>query len=296
MSFAQASGYIDKASAVLELNSIGYTGGEVFLCFPLLRKLIDYAYQNHGVHQGAVTNCSWATSDDIAAQKLRELHLYGLRYLTVSCDSFHSEYIPVDRVRRVVHAALDLGIMVCVNAVVTKTGSISKQNLPELLSLSTDEMQHTLSIKEFSPLRVGRAVEQCPSNELICTSDERWFNGSCPYVKATPTICPDGSLFACCCFGDAEQMPASQIGYVGNVESTDFQSTVARMEHDLLFTLLSTRGPYSLLQDVIKREPNVCVRRKYLTNCEVCVELYHNPAVREVLSDTLHALSESLLE
>ncbi len=244
MSFDQGRSYIDAAVATTTIETIGYTGGEPFLCYPLLEGLCAYTWERYGIPQGAVTNCAWAKSPEFAASRLARLHARGLRYLTVSCDSFHLEYVKPAAIRSVVHAALDLGITVGINATVTRTGALCKTNLPEFLDLDRDDLGDRLFIKEFGPLLIGRAATGCSAEDLIATDETSCFDGICRFVMRTPAIAPDGSLYGCCCFGDAEQEPERKIAYVGNVNRHSLRTLMRTMRQNLLLTLLARRGPY----------------------------------------------------
>lgn len=292
MTLGQATRYLDSAVAATDIGHVGYTGGEPFLFYNLMRSLMDYAYQTYGLPQGVVTNCSWATTPNKARVRLKELSACGLRNLTVSCDSFHLEFVSAEAIKYVVHAALELGLAICINSAVTRNGSVCKTNVPALLSLSQEDLEQNVVVKELGPLLVGRAAREISHQELIDTEHEQYFDGNCPYVIRTPTIAPDGSLFACCCFGDAENQPAEKIGYVGNVDEVELASLFESMENNLLFNLLANRGPYALLKMVLDRTPRQGIRGRYFCTCDICVELHHNPGIRRVLAQLLQQLAE----
>ena len=291
MSLEQARYYIDETVSNIKVHNVGFTGGEVFLCYDLVRELTDYTYQQYGIPGGVVTNCFWANSRETAKQIITELYHSGLRTMVVSCDSFHLQYVPAESIRRVVHQALALGISVTVNTVVTKDGSICKNDIPNLLALSPADMQNNLILKEIGPLRLGRAAQAIRSENYIDTQHEQYFNGSCPFVMVTPTITPNGCMYACCCFGDAEVNSSDLIGYCGNANEEPLGQVYYKMQNNLLFHLLSRHGPYSLLKTVKEKRPDLKVRERYLGTCDVCVELYHNLEVRSALVEYLSGIS-----
>lgn len=290
MSFNQAKDYIDNTLSVIEVGNVGYTGGEPFLYYDLLKHLMDYTYNKYGIPGGVVTNSFWAVSKEIVKEKLDELYKCGLRSMVISCDSYHLKYVSVEAIRHVVHKALELGIPICINTIVTKNTKICKNDIPGLLSLSKADIENNVTIKEIGPLRIGRALTHISAENLIDTDNESYFNGSCPYVINTPTITPNGSVYACCCFGDAQKDPEKLIGYCGNIHKDTFENVLGAMKSNLLFNIIANYGPYSLLKTITETEKDIPLRGRYLSTCDICVELYHNPRVRSALGKLLESL------
>lgn len=287
MTIEQAKEYIDKTVSVINVGHVGYTGGEPFLLYKMVRELMGYTYNKYGITGGVVTNCFWAKSESETNQKLDELYQNGLRSLVVSCDSYHLEYGSLEFIKRVVHKVLDLGISLCINTVVTKDVSVCKNDIPRLLDLTEKDMEKDITIKEIGLLKLGRTLTHIPGDSLIDTEDETFFNGKCPYVINTPAITPSGSVYPCCCFGDDEKTPTDLIGYCGNIKDDSFENIFENMQNNLLFNLFAHKGPYSLLKIIMERQKDIPTRGRYLSNCDICVELYHNPKVREELSKLL---------
>jgi pyruvate-formate lyase-activating enzyme len=288
MTLEDARRWIDEAVEGLAPKLIGYTGGEPFLLYRQLQQLVDYGQQRHGIASGIVTNCFWATSTAATERRVRELHALGLRSLVVSCDDHHLEYVPVEHVKRATQAALALEISVCVNTVVTRNGSICKNDVPRLLGLSRADIERgAVTLKEFGPLKIGRAAKLLDADEYIETSRPEYFDAACPYVTNIPSVTPDGSVFACCCFGNAAVDPEQAIGDCGDARANGLSGVLSRMRNDLLFSLFSRCGPFRVLQRACEAAPHVPIRGRYLCTCDVCVELYHNPELRRTVSELL---------
>lgn len=280
---------IDACVAAGGVSAVGYTGGEPLLVPGLLKELMAHVQQRHGLPQGLVSNCFWATSDEAAARVLGELHDLGLSILTVSCDTFHTDYGALDNIRRAVRAAQGLGLNVCINTVVTRRGRISSKELPELLGLPAEGPRP--SFREFGPIRVGRAAREIPAEDFIETDDRSVYSGRCLFVLDTPSIAPSGDLYACCCFGDAATDPELRIGHVGNLRQASAAELFAAMRQDLLLNLLASHGPLSLLETLEARVPGLPLRGAYFTTCDVCVDLFTNPPVRAALGDLLREMA-----
>lgn len=289
MDGAEAADFIDGFVTAGNVSTLGYTGGEPLLVPGLLKDLMAHVHARYGLPQGLVSNCFWATSEAVAAKRLEELYDLGLRILTVSCDTFHTDYGDLANIRRAIHAAMALGIQVSVNTVVTRRGRISIRELPELLDLPEDGPRP--NFREFGPIRVGRAARAIDDEDFIETDDRRVYNGRCNFVIDTPSIAPSGDLFACCCFGDAGKDPQSRIGYVGNLRHVPAGELIQDMRRNLLFNLLASQGPLSILSALEARKPGLAVRGRYFTTCDLCVDLFLNPPVRAALADMLTELA-----
>lgn len=87
-------------------TKIHLAGGEPFGDWPRLLGTIRAA-RDAGLSmlEKVETNCYWATTDAIATTRLEQLDALGIEKLLVSCDVYHQEFIPIERVRRVVEAA-----------------------------------------------------------------------------------------------------------------------------------------------------------------------------------------------
>lgn len=79
-----------------------FTGGEPFLNFNLLLKVIKIAYELNIPSTFVETNCSWAVNDKITQEKLLQLRSAGLCGILVSVNPFILEYVPFEYTERVV--------------------------------------------------------------------------------------------------------------------------------------------------------------------------------------------------
>ncbi len=285
------AGFIDACVAADEVATVGYTGGEPFLVPELLTDLMRHVHDHHGLPQGLVTNAFWATSPGVARRRLSELKDLGLYMLTVSLDGFHANHGPTGFVRNAVQAGLDLGLFVTVNTVVTRTGSISKKEAPRILGLPGEDSG--VIVREFGPIRVGRAARLLADDEFIETDCEASFDAACGFVQTTPSLAPSGDLYACCCFGDAERGPEERIAHVGNLRDADAGTLLRAMRSDLLLCILAEAGPLAVLAELKRRVPGLRARNRYFTTCDVCVDLFLNPDVRPHLAALLDDYSNT---
>jgi organic radical activating enzyme len=78
--------WIAKVSRVDRCSSICITGGEPFVYFQRLLKIVD-GCRNHGLRATVFTSAHWATSDEIAALRLQQLAAAGLTGIAVQTST-----------------------------------------------------------------------------------------------------------------------------------------------------------------------------------------------------------------
>ena len=77
-----------------------FTGGEPFLNFDLLLKIIEMA-NGHGIPSTFVeTNCLWCIDDETTREKLKQLKKVGLHGILISVNPFILEQVPFERTER----------------------------------------------------------------------------------------------------------------------------------------------------------------------------------------------------
>jgi MoaA/NifB/PqqE/SkfB family radical SAM enzyme len=88
---------------------IHLTGGEPFLYWDRLIEIIRAAdTEGLGPVDMVETNGSWATSAEIAAERLRMLDALAVRTLKISCDPFHQAFVPIEQVRTLARIATQI--------------------------------------------------------------------------------------------------------------------------------------------------------------------------------------------
>ncbi len=103
---AQLSGMIHESP--LGPQSIGvnyglhFTGGEPFLNFGLLLRIVEIAHRLKIPSTFVETNSFWSVSDEVARSKLTRLREAGLQGVLVSVNPFILEHIPFERTMRTI--------------------------------------------------------------------------------------------------------------------------------------------------------------------------------------------------
>lgn len=88
---------------------IHLTGGEVFGNWKLLVDVLERARQaNLPAVEKVETNAFWAVDDGIVRERLTVLKELDVKLITSDADIFHQQFVPIDRVRRLVNIAREI--------------------------------------------------------------------------------------------------------------------------------------------------------------------------------------------
>jgi MoaA/NifB/PqqE/SkfB family radical SAM enzyme len=110
MDEADVYSYVDQAAAIpYGTSSLCLSGGEVFLYYSLLERIIRYAAPKFK-SISVITNAYWAKTQSVASRKLAPLKAAGLDVLVVSASPFHSQFVDPARAGFALAAANELGL------------------------------------------------------------------------------------------------------------------------------------------------------------------------------------------
>jgi len=90
--------------------SVHIGGGEPFLNFEGLKKVVEKANENGVYIEYIETNASWVENEKKAKQKLKDLKSLGIETILVSISPFHNEYIPLKKVLKLINLLKEVGI------------------------------------------------------------------------------------------------------------------------------------------------------------------------------------------
>ncbi|MBQ1377823.1 MAG: radical SAM protein [Lachnospiraceae bacterium] len=92
------------------VDSLHVGGGEPFLSYEGLKNVLE-AMRRYGIAVDYIeTNAFWCVDRKMASERFRELMELGADTIMASCDPFHIEYVPLERVVTFAEAAQDAGI------------------------------------------------------------------------------------------------------------------------------------------------------------------------------------------
>ena len=99
-----AEKYIKLLSQKERFRSLHITGGEPFLKFDLLVKIVEIC-KKYEIPNFVETNCFWAVEDKITEEKLEILKNSGMDAILISTSPFYLEKIPFENVERCLNIA-----------------------------------------------------------------------------------------------------------------------------------------------------------------------------------------------
>jgi hypothetical protein len=275
MSDEQIFSLIDATFCDTSDPAIGLSGGEAFLYFDRLCRIIRYA-TDRGARVSVNTNGFWGTTVMAAVEKVRVLNGIGLRRMVVSMDGFHDPYINRARPLYVIRACKSEHLEVELQFVATK----STTRLADLLAAHSDVLLN-IQCREIPCHPVGRAAVMVPDADLL--TDPGIPGGLCP--SAILSISAYGKVIPCC--NTAGHLPALQIGTIDEplVELHE------KFRNSRLMNTLLRRGPKALVPAAV--EAGYEVRPGgYVDQCHLCYEVFRDSQIAAAVTqaaDDIHA-------
>ncbi len=277
MRLEDALRYVDEAAELPSMKWISITGGEPFLLYDEMLRIIHHASEL-GLKTECVTNCYWATSREEAEDRLRELVEAGLDVINISVDDFHQRFIPFERVRNCYEAAKSLGLKVVIQSVY---GRGSRLRLDEIIRRLGEEGIRVLGPRPRGKPLYAIAIESgfIPIGRGAMIPREEWpigsgpVEGPCQVVLRDISISQDGRLLPCC--SALSLLPQASIGALTERRLRELVEEAVEME---LFRWLRENGPLGIADKTgFRLNPE-----GYVNRCHLCYE---------VLRGLLHGVS-----
>jgi len=261
--------YLQDLAETQPLQSVGAHGGEPFLCFELLKGIMEKA-RALGIHRTwVITNGYWAKDKSVAKGKLTELKEAGLTRITFSVDGFHQEFIPLKNTINGIYAATSLGFdRICVDAYFLDEPNIS--NFYDNLTRKGLENLEKLGDVEIHRRRIGfegRAAAELakyvnPKTEIPQGRCQLpfWIGGNLENPEGIE-IDFEGNVTFCpgICIGNTKTKLLTRI-----LENYDVA------EHPIL-SVIAEEGPVGLLKMAIAK--GYIRRKEFIDECNLCYEM-----------------------
>jgi len=268
MTDEQLFSLIDAAFYDCDTPSIGLSGGEAFLFFDRLCRIIEYA-SSRGAKVSVNTNCFWGTTLDRSIEIVKILKEKGLTQLVASTDEYHEKYIPEERVVNVIKACKIVHLRVDLQFVAAKNTS----RLSDFLARHGDALLN-ISCREIPCHPVGRAVTEVDEKDLYLEIGIP--QGLCP--SAILSVSADGNVIPCC--NTAGHLPALRIGTI-NEPLPDLHR---KFLSSPLLKVLVEKGPKALLEAAMRA--GYMVRSNgYIDQCHLCYDLFKDERIAEHLKE-----------
>lgn len=269
MRLTDAERYLKELTDIQPLQCLTVHGGEPFLYFEHLKRIIEKAKELEIPRRWVLTNGYWAETKEIAKEKLNELKEAGLTCITFSVDGFHQEYIPLKTVRNGIEAAIDVGF----ERITVDSYSLGQLNLDNFYNSVTrkaieslKELDNKVEFNVYPLDFEGRAAELAEYVE--------------PKAEPPKGECKLPSWIS----GDLENPEGIEIDFEGNVTlcpgicigNTRVQSLTEIIQnynchaHPIL-SIINKEGPIGLLKDAISK--GFKKHQKFINECHLCYEM-----------------------
>jgi pyruvate-formate lyase-activating enzyme len=246
------------------------SGGEAFLDLPKLRAIVAHG-KHHGGEVTCVSNGYWAASDDKARVILTELKDAGLVALGVSTSRFHRQFVKLDRVKRALRTAVDVGIRAVLKYPVTRD---ERADAEELQAWARGIGVQEFEIEPVQPyVREGSEI---PETDLV--TQPGLPEGVCP--SASLTIREDGMAYTCCAPGGFNEFLA-----LGNALEQGLRGTYGLYLLGGKQKLLREAGPIHFARAIQARGAGHRLRRAYGGICDLCAHIGTDPALAAIAQD-----------
>ena len=273
----EARGWIEEACGELNVQILGFSGGESFLYQDEMIELAEYAKSRYNVPSAASTNGFWAKSPEIAERILLRMRAAGLSQLLLSVDDFHQEHVPLERIKNAFEVARKLGIVSVLQCLVTKN-SHKLAYYKRKLGVAKDD--NLVVASQIGCTRVGWAATRIPSEEF--RPRRTALTSYCSMFRPV-IITPAGDVHLCC--GPAFAIPGLT---AGNLRQESLREILQRAEWDPLFNALVLGNGPSLLARRLKGTEWEHLRKPiFSSSCEACHCMMTTPGVSERLREKL---------
>lgn len=279
---------IDEVSQYEITRLVVFTGGEPFLLGKTLYQAVEHAAKR-GLLTRIVTSAYWATSYEKARRVLTDLQAVGLTEINFSCDDFHQEFIPLERVRWANQVACEIGMPALLASKGICGSTITPPYLEEyfgheLTCFRMGEENPKNNVYSYSvTVPVGWGSEQLKEEELSWPKNDSHWQGPCLSVLDNIVLTPEGDLAACCGIGSVD-IPETLIG---NTHIKPLLTLLEDANHDLILNWLALEGPYGIMRFIQQIEPKISFHKRYVNNCHLCHHIFSRQETRDVLRRVL---------
>jgi hypothetical protein len=277
---------IDDALRLGTLELVVFTGGEPFLLGEDLYAIVHYASEKRLLTR-IVSNAYWATSYKRAKEIIARLKKLGLTEINYSCDDFHQELIPIERIRWANDAAAELGMPALLAVKGIKDSRINPSSLEELLG---HKLTNFIEGSKKNPrnfvysygvtIPVGWGCNAIKDHELLWPADDATWQGPCKTVLENIVISPNGDLSVCCGIG-SDNIPET---IIGNVNQHRLVDILSEGNNDLILNWLALEGPFGIMRFVQQKVPHLTFKQHYVNTCHLCHDLFSRDEVRDVIA------------
>lgn len=254
----------------------GFTGGEPFLDFELLLKLIAHG-KKVGAHEvTCVTNGYWATSPEKARARLTAVKQAGLDVLAVSTSRFHRQFVKIQRVERVLNASREVGLNCALKIVHTQSDAGETKEME-----AWGRAAGAYRVEVFAVLPHLRKGAILPGSEY--RREQGLPEGRCP--APIITVHETGEAYTCATPGTAVDFLS-----LGDTHELGLDQVRDRFYFGGRQQILREHGPIHFAREIIAREQGHRLREGgYASICDLCAHIVSDPALAAIAAESAQA-------
>lgn len=255
---------LDFAKRDARIQTIVYTGGEIFINYAYLVSLLKYS-NGAGLNIVCLTNGFWCNDLNKTKERLMELKKYGLKKIVTSVDVWHQQQIPLNNIRNLIKCCdiLNIEIQLTVSISHNKLTETYTylQNLEESITKCNVVFMPVLPFKEGKNISEANLCFKQMMREFRCTID------STMYIYA------NAEVYRCCLFPSAG---CSELA-VCNLNTTKIEDAYEYALADKYVAFMLMNGLNTWRQN----KPE----KYYASSCEYCLSILKNQDTRMELDE-----------
>jgi MoaA/NifB/PqqE/SkfB family radical SAM enzyme len=261
---------IDEGAELPNLGSrLHISGGEAFLRYDDTVAMFRRGKERGYTNIGTTTNAFWAVTRAVALRRCEELADAGVNYFEVSMDHWHLPYIAHSRVRNLLSAARQVGIVVMLRTLSTRS-----HHVDELFASFNDEDLMGALIANGRVFPVGRGGSQIADDDIYYGQG---VSGCCESLLNL-TIAPNGNVYPCCAGADMTEGMAA-----GNILRTSLSEAVRLMSTDRMIREVIHGGTGALIPLVQQLGYGDRLKSRHASICDLCWDIFKDNEVADAL-------------
>lgn len=269
--------YIDQAAESGFIETFAFTGGEPMMHHKLLKDYVDYAYKR-GLNVTLRTNGFWAQNYDKGYELMAELYEAGLRWVLLSIDKFHLEFVPLEAMKNAIKILKRLGIAIAASCMELKY-DVSADHIwtslrPEI---------YGVKLMAYPVFAVGAARAIIKDEQYIRLVKTRMAR--CPFLndENDMIIFIDGKVIPCC------SQFSNMIPFLnmGNYKKITLAEAVERRNQNDFINVLLSEGFAWFIERAEKW--GYSFSEYYTSACELCYDIFGDSDLYEKFKPLVEA-------
>lgn len=263
--------YLSTCKDIEAINTIGFSGGEVFLYYDFLLEMVKFVAEM-GKKSTVLSNGFWADTFENTINKLALLKNSGVTQVALSYDEFHEDYIPLKNVRNYIKASKELNMRPVIQTIVTSQPHLEWINLlgPDL----SDAYINFIScypVGEAKKRNFSFYDRRTPTSGLTCR------------YSGTLLVQWDGSIVPCC----SPYINETALQF-GSIKQQTVMNTIERANQNIIFRYLRKYGFDFFIRLIRENKLDIDIPKYVISSCELCALFFNSENIKKFFPYILH--------